>query len=127
MLRELVYALASPRKADNQMNRSRLYTFMVIAFCAGAQGYALQKQAADINGDSMVDAVDVQLVINGALGVDIAGEIERRHFNRPAGFEQSRSRLHEATGLLGLDGVDILGVGAIVEPDAPDLSGAGVG
>jgi hypothetical protein len=45
---------------------------MVIAFCAGAQGYALQKQAADINGDSMVDAVDVQLVINGALGVDIA-------------------------------------------------------
>ena len=32
-------------------------------------------EEADINGDGSIDAVDVQLVINSALGIDISGSL----------------------------------------------------
>lgn len=54
--------------------------FFSLLFCLLVFSAAAQPVPGDVDGSGTVDAVDIQLVINAALGIDISGELKGRWF-----------------------------------------------
>jgi len=81
----------------------------------GALDIPIGQLDADINRDAEVNAVDVQLVINAALGIDISGQIPDGTDTAKASFDRA-SEVAEVTTTIGEMGGAIEGpVGSPIE------------